>query len=292
MTAVQRIENGLDRNGLMKLNNDLDKATSEYRGLIYIEAKRDQQDNSPLSWEKYLDGFVVNNKQVTKQYADRLIKAAQEQNELASENFKKVERQLSNSLNETEAELQLPKEPAVQMELRGDNALQKARNYKEIQEVLNKEKPSGHEIRAYNKQKREATKKLDDFTNKKKKETKQLPAAKVDPFTTDEEIDFETWCIEKHGFDVEAERPKKVRAIYALQEEKVEALFDRLPEWKKAYKEMASLCHPDKGGSTLAMSFLSDFKELMKALSKVRDIAEYENKIDTLREEYSRPKKK
>ena len=192
---------------------------------------------------------------------------------------------LSNSLNETEAELHLPKEPAVQMELRGDNAIQKARNYKEIQEVLDKEKPSGHEIRAYNKQKREATKKLEDFT-KKKSEPKQI-APKVDPFTTEEEIDFETWCITKHNFDVEAERPKKVRAIYALQEEKVEVLFERLPDWKKAYKEMSKLCHPDVGGSDLAMSFLGDFKELMKSLQKVRDIAEYEDKVDSLRSEYS-----
>ncbi len=65
LTTRDRIEKGLDRDGLMKLNNDLDEATSQYRGLIYIEAKQDCSYTS-MSWEKYLDGFIVNGNQITK----------------------------------------------------------------------------------------------------------------------------------------------------------------------------------------------------------------------------------
>ena len=284
MNAVERIEKGLDRKGLMKLNNDFDSATNDYRGLIYIEAKKDCSCTS-MSWEKYLDGFIVDGKQISVNYANRLIVMAKEQEELASANMGKIVRSLTTSLGETEAKLHLPKEPAVQMELRGDNAIEKARNYKEIQEVLDKAKPSGHEIRAFNKAKREAKAKYNEF--KKDKSIKTLP--KPDAFSYEEELDFESWCLKVKDFDVLAERPKQTKAIYSLKDDKVASLFNRLDEWNdsKVYKTMTKLCHPDVGGSSVAMSFLSEFNELMSSLNNIRKIVEYDNKVDELRSEYS-----
>lgn len=288
MTAVQRIEKGLDREGLMKLNNELDESTAYYRGLIYIEAKKDQQENSALSWEKYLDGFLVDGKQIKRDYANKLIKYAKEVAELNDlENLKKLNTTVSTSLTETEAELKLPDEPSVAIKLQGDNAVQKARLYQEIKEATGKEKPSGVDISQYIAGRNKTKEKMDSF-----KEKAKIPKIeKPDPFTTEEEIDFETWCIKEHNFDILAERPKGIRTIYALKDEKVSQLFSRLSEWKNAYKEMAKLCHPDKGGNSLAMSFLSDFKELMDSLADIKKIVDYENKVEELREEYSKPKR-
>ncbi len=49
---------------------------------------------------------------------------------------------------------------------------------------------------------------------------------------------------------------------------------------------MAKLCHPDHGGSNEAMHFLNDLDELMKSLSGIKKIIDYETKVKTLREEY------
>ena len=289
LTTVQRIEKGLDRERLMKLNNDLDEATADYRGLIYIEAKKDQKENSSLSWEKYLDGFIVEGKQITKRYADILIKTATAKDELASENFKKVGSTLLKTLNETEAHLQLPTSERTCQSLKGDNAVQLLANWNNVREATGKDVPTSTEVREYNKAKKEAKEK-DDAAYKKASKKHRLPKPKVDPFTTEEEIDFETWCIQEHGFDIYKEKPEGSKAIYALKDEKVSVLFGRLDEWKSAYKIMAKLCHPDTGGNTLAMSFLGDFKELMKSLESVKTIIDYETKVDDLREEYSKPK--
>ncbi len=297
LTTRDRIEKGLDTRGLQKLLLDMDKRDENndfVRGLIFIEARKICEEKKEV-WEEYVKGFEVHGKTVTKSYANQLIKASTEHTELRKHNEQVQNRQvdLPKILIETEAELTLPKEPAVQMELRGDNAIQKARNYKEIQEGLEKEKPSGHEIRAYNKAVREAKEKSESERDEYAK-SRQIPKKlkKPDPFTFEEEVDFETWCISEHGFDVVAERPKHTRAIYALKDENVSNLFNRLDEWKSAYKIMAKLCHPDTGGNTLAMSFLSDLKDLMSALGGIKEVVDYDAKIEELRQEYSSPKAK
>ena len=265
------------------------------RGLIFIEARKICEDKKEV-WEEYVKGFEVHGKTVSKSYANRLIVSSKEHIELNNHNERRVDTPLV--LTETEMELTLPKEPAVQMELRGENAIEKARNYQEIKETLEKKKPSGHEIRAFNKAKREAKEKAEEEEAKTKKrrdayaESRRVPKRlpKPDPFTYEEEMDFEAWCIKEKSFNIEAERPKHTTAIYALKDEKVSALFGRLDEWKPAYKIMAKLCHPDTGGNTLAMSMLSDFKELMTALQGVKNVLDYDKKIEELKREYSSPK--
>ncbi len=219
-----------------------------------------------------------------------LIKDSKERDQLASDNFKKLETRLSNTLKETEAELTLPDSPSVAMKLQGDNAIQKARNYQEIKDATGKDNPSGVDITQFNAEKNKAT-------NKQKEERARLTGGKQvkivkkpDPFTFEEEIDFETWCIQEHDFDVVAERPKHTTAIYALKDRRVGVLYDRLPEWKNAFRVMSKLCHPDTGGNTLAMSMLLDFKELMESLDGIKVVIEYDKKVEELREEYSAPK--
>ena len=299
LTARDRIEKGLDTRGLQNLLLDVDKRDENndfIRGLIFIEARKICEDKKEV-WAEYVKGFEIHGKTVTKQYANKLIQTTKEHIELQEHNNNLSSRNVDipKILVETEMELTLPKEPAVQMELRGDNAVQKARNYKEIQDNLDKKKPSGHEIRAYNKAVREAREKLAEEEEERDEyaKSRQIPkkVKKPDPFTTEEEIDFETWCINVHGFDILAEKPKNTRAIYALKDENVTTLFNRIDEWKTAYKLMAKLCHPDTGGNSLAMSFLTDFKELMNSLKGIKDIVDYENKIEEYRIEYSSPRK-
>ena len=169
--------------------------------------------------------------------------------------------------------------------------MDKARNYQEVKETLGKDNPSGHEIRAFNKAKREAV----ELEKQERKETEKSfrveKTKRPDPFTYEEEVDFETWCKQEHGIDIYADKPKNSVAIYALKDKKVQALFLRGGQWKKAYREMSKLCHPDHGGSDLTMSFLADINELMKSLEKVKEVIDFEEKIVRLREEYSTPRK-
>ena len=138
---------------------------------------------------------------------------------------------------------------------------------------------------------------LQDMVNKASekmeayKKARAIPKRDVpDPFTAEEEIDFESWCIEKHGFDVVADKPRGVRAIFALKDENVDTLLNRLNEWKSAKKIMAKLCHPDTGGNALAMSMLNDFDSLMKSLQGIKNVIEYEKTTEHLRAEYKRLK--
>ena len=282
MTNIERIQKGLDQKGLLQIWDDLSSHTDYVRGLILTEAKHDCDNNSSLSWGKYLEVFKIGDKKVTADYATRYIKMTAEKVELgqiSADNHR-------NSLNETEAELTLPDSASTQMELRGENALQKARNYNEVKQSTGKEEPSAGDIRSFNTAKKEAT-----STHEEMKKQKAIPVNNtLDPFTTEEEIDFEKWCIEEHNFDIMAEKPKQTRAIYALKDEKVTALFNKLPVWKKTYKEMAKLCHPDKGGDSNVMSMLTSFKELMDSLQQINTIIEYENKVEKLKTEYSLPK--
>jgi len=298
MTTRDRIEQGLDRTGLIKRWDSLSNNTDYVRGLILEEAKTDCDNNSSMSQIEYFKGFKIDGVSITIGHVRKLILATTEQARLKKFVSSSIDNQ-SNSFKETEAKLSLPESKSTQMELRGDNAIQKARNYREIQEILGKEKPSAFEIRDHNKTLREAKEKSDREQQKKddelseyaesRKIPKKLP--KPDPFTMDEEMDFETWCIEVHSFDVVAEKPKHTRAIYALKDEKVGTLFGRLDEWKSAFKIMAKLCHPETGGNTLAMSMLNDFNDLMKSLDGVKQVIEYEKKIEEFRVEYSAPKK-
>ena len=102
-----------------------------------------------------------------------------------------------------------------------------------------------------------------------------------------EDTSFEDWCRSEYDYDVIAEKPKQTRAIYALKDEHVNTLFNRLDEWKSASKIMTKLYHPDSGGNTLAMSMLNDFKELMSSLEQIRKVTDYEDKVEALKVEYS-----
>ncbi len=290
LTQRERIEKGLDTRGLQELLSEIDQRDENndfIRGLIFIEARKICEDKKEV-WAEYVKGFEVHGKTVSKSYADRLIKSTREHTEL--EAYKSGASDAPLILTETEMELTLPKEPAVQMELKGDNAIDKARNYQEIKETLGKDKPSGHEIRAFNKAVREATEKQKNEDIKTKEKFTLPKTEKPDPFTYEEEMDFETWCKKEHDLDIYADKPKNSMAIYALKDKKVQELFVRGGEWKKAYREMSRLCHPDHGGSDLTMSFLGDFNELMKSLQSVREVVDFENMVARLREEYSTTK--
>lgn len=291
ITTRDRIEKGLDKNGLIGKWDELNENTNYVRGLILIEAKKDWESKpSNGEWKDYLSEFLEGGKPIGVTYAGYLMRHSKEQAALRKlKAMGKVD--FADPLKETEAELTLPDSPTVAMELRGDNAIQKARNYKEIQETLEKDKPSGHEIRAFNKAKREAGEQQKEEREKLEKGTKVKLIKKPDPFTFEEEIDFETWCVQEKDFDVIVNKPKNVRAIYALKDENVSNLFSRLDEWKAAYKIMAKLCHPDTGGNSLAMSFLGDFKGLMVSLRGIKEVIDYEKKVEELREEYSAPRR-
>ena len=299
LTARDRIEKGIDRKGLIKAWDELSDKTDYIRGLIIIKAFEDCDNYSSLSQDDYFKGFKYNEKSLSVTYARTLAKATKEKVEL-KKTLSNPSYSTSNFLKETEAELSLPKSSVTQISLRGDNAIEKARNWKDIQEATGKEEPTDREVRQHNKDIREAKEKLESI-QKKKDDTlneyakdRQIPKKlpKPEPFTIDEEVDFETWCIKEHNFDLVAERPKHTRAIYALKDEKVGTLFGRLDEWKSAFRIMAKLCHPETGGNTLAMSILNDFNELMKSLGGVKDVIDYEKRIEELRVEYSTPKLK
>ena len=249
-----------------------------------------------MNWKNYLNDFLKDGKPLNAEYARVLIKATTEKAQL-NKSLRNTKYSTGHNLNETEAGLTLPKSSVTQISLRGENAIQKARNWEDIKEATGKKEPTDRDVRAFNKDIKEAKdklqeaeqKKTDDFNeySKDKQIPKKLP--KPEPFTFEEEIDFETWCIKTKNFDIVAEKPKQTRAIYALKDENVSNLFGRLDEWKPAYKVLAKLCHPDTGGNTLAMSFLTDFKDLMGSLDGIRKVVDYEAKVKELRVEYSSP---
>ncbi len=296
LTTRDRIEQEIDKRGLLGKWNELNTNTDYIRGLILLEAKKDWKSvKNNGEWNEYLKDFLKDGKPLSVQYAASLMRATKEKEELSLHSAKASVQYLANGLNETEAELSLPESSATQISLRGENAIQKARNWQDIKEATGKEEPSDRDVRQYNKDLREAKEKLNQEEEERNEyaKSRQIPkkVKKPDPFTTEEEIDFETWCINVHGFDILAEKPKNTRAIYALKDENVTTLFNRIDEWKTAYKLMAKLCHPDTGGNSLAMSFLTDFKELMNSLKGIKDIVDYENKIEEYRIEYSSPRK-
>ena len=297
MNNVERVQKGLDRKGLIKAHNEMNDKNSYNNGLIYKYAKEDCDNNSSLSWEKYLSGFTIDGKQVTRQYATTMTKMFEDGLEI-----KKVlssgNDNHSNSLKEAEAEMFLDTTPSTRMELRGENAIQKARNLVEVAEAVGKEKPSAGDIRTYNQAKAKAKESMDrtkafdkeafdEATKNAKKVTTKDD--KPDYFTAEEEIDFESWCIKEHSFNVVEMKPKGVRAVFAIKDNNVDTLLNRVGEWKSAKKIMAKLCHPDTGGNELAMSMLNDFSELMKSLSKIKDIIDYDNRVEELKKEYSTP---
>jgi len=285
MDAVMRIEKGLDRKGLIKVHNEMNNKNSYNNGLVYKFAKEDCDNNSSLSWEKYLDGFIIDGKQIGLRYADRMIGMLNEGIEI-KEILRKSGDSRPNILNEVEAELFLDTTPSTRMELRGENAIQKVRNLAEVAEAIGKEKPSAGDIRQFNQDKSNASDEMKKFEEKR-----ALPKSTKKVFTAADEISFESWCIKEHGFNVIAEKPKGSMAVYALKDESVSVLFGRLNEWKSAKKIMAKLCHPDTGGNELAMSMLNDFSSLMKSLDGIKKIVDYEERVEKLKAEYSAPKK-
>lgn len=285
MDAVMRIEKGLDRKGLIKVHNEMNNKNSYNNGLVYKFAKEDCDNNSSLSWEKYLDGFIIDGKQIGLRYADRMIGMLNEGIEI-KEILRKSGDSRPNILNEVEAELFLDTTPSTRMELRGENAIQKVRNLAEVAEAIGKEKPSAGDIRQFNQAKVNASDEMKKFEEKR-----ALPKPTKKVFTAADEISFESWCIKEHGFNVLEEKPKGSMAVYALKDENVSVLFGRLNEWKSAKKIMAKLCHPDTGGNELAMSMLNDFSSLMKSLDGIKKIVDYEERVEKLKAEYSAPKK-
>jgi len=293
LTVRDRIEQGRDRNGLIKAWSELSAQTDYIRGLLIIEAFEDCAENSSLSQEKYFEGFLIGGKSLSVNYARSLAKSAVEKTELKAELSKNIPSyRTSNFLKETEAKLTLPQSSATQISLKGDNAIEKARSWQDIKDATGKDEPTDREVRQYNKDMKEAKAKVEEERERLTKGKRVKTVKKPEPFTFEEEIDFETWCIKEHGFDIAVERPKHTRAIYALKDEKVSVLFYRLTEWKSAFKIMGKLCHPDQGGNTLAMSMLNDMNDLMKSLDGIRKVVDYNKKIEELRAEYSTPKLK
>jgi len=284
MNAVERTEKGLDRNGYMKAWNRLEEENKYNKSIIMHLVEKDCL-NSNLTMKEYLVGFKIDGKDMSVSQARVYIRHFEAIQEIGKENFKIEDGQPMPNLKELEALSMLPSSAEAYNRLIGSNPKQKLKNYEEVKEAVGSTEPSITQIREFNKAKREAKEKYEAF--KKEKTVKSLP--EPDPFTYEEELDFETWCLKVHNFDIMSEKPKQTRAVYALKDEKVSVLFNRLDEWKSAYKMMAKLCHPDKGGNSLAMSFLSDFKELMDSLKNVQEIIDYENKVEDLRREYSTP---
>jgi hypothetical protein len=285
LNAIERIEKGLAREGILNTWVEFNDKTDYVRGLILIEAKKDCEANNQ-KWWSYIKSFKLDGKSISEAYANRLIQATKEKAELSNlRNFSAT----NSSLNETEAELTLPKSASVQIKLRGANAIEKARDYQAIKEATGKDEPSGVDITAFYEAKnraKEAQKRLEDKCALPERTKKTAPKL----LTSDQLITFENWCLEERNFDVVALKPKSTSAIFALRDENVDKLFSRLDDWKSTYRIMAKLCHPDNGGSDVAMSMLNDFKELMESLEKIKRVLEYENKVKELKEEFFKQK--
>ena len=289
MNAVQRVEKGLDRKGLAIIWKEVSEYVEYTRGLILIEAKDDCDNNSTLGWEKYLEAFDIDGTPLKKTQATRYMNRTRDMISIEGSGLiKRVVPNGTSSLEETESNELLPKKISVYRELKGGNAIQRLRNFEEVQEATGKEAGdvTERDMINYNQAKSNASDEMKKFEEKR-----ALPKPTKKVFTAADEISFESWCIKEHGFNVLEEKPKGSMAVYALKDENVSVLFGRLNEWKSAKKIMAKLCHPDTGGNELAMSMLNDFSSLMKSLDGIKKIVDYEERVEKLKAEYSAPKK-
>ncbi len=294
MNAVQRVEKGLDQKGLIKTWNSLTEQTDYVRGLILIEAKKDCDENSSTGWEKYLEGFSLNGKHLSKEYVRQLMRATEEKATL--DNFKKQTTIVVNSLIETEAELTLPEQASVQIKLKGKDAVTKAKSYREIKETLNKDKPSAVDITefyraqteakdAYTKHKARCSESTKSKANKSKEADEALLELELTHQTEDAVKSFEDWAKE-NNHDIVFNKPKSNVSMYGLKDPSIKDLYAHSSDWKRFYRKIARTVHPDAGGDEEDMQMLNMLNVLMNGLSETYNYHDWENKIIGLKKQW------
>jgi len=290
MSVIERVKKGLDRSGLVKTWDSLSAQTDYVRGLILVEAKKDCDNNSSLSWEKYLESFQVSGKPIGITYAKALIRTSTEKADL--DLFKKEDSRLSNSLKETEAELSLPDSASTQMELRGKSAVDKALNYQEVKESVNKPNPSAGDIRQFNQAKQASSDAYDKIKercsqgNTKKKDTK-LETLELAYLSTEDKATFEEWATKK-GYSIVFNRPKLSTSIYGLKDPSVSELYSHSTEWKSFFRSATKKMHPDSGGTEIEMQWLNRLNNLMSGLSETYEYNDWNNKVMELKKEWKK----
>ena len=186
------------------------------------------------------------------------------------------------NLKETEAELSLPDSASTQMELRGKSAVDKALNYQEVKESVNKPNPSAGDIRQFNQAKQASSDAYDKIKercsqgNTKKKDTK-LETLELAYLSTEDKATFEEWATKK-GYSIVFNRPKLSTSIYGLKDPSVSELYSHSTEWKSFFRSATKKMHPDSGGTEIEMQWLNRLNNLMSGLSETYEYNDWNNK--------------
>lgn len=249
---------------LMKVNNELvgdrpEQVTEDYcvkvfntgkamQGYALWLAKTEVHKESKTGWQDFCEAL-----QITPQHANRTI------------DFYIAQKEIPNACVQNK----LPDTNDKYQSLKGKTPQEKAQNYSDIKKSTGKEKPSRQDIRDYNKQEKEMTSVIQEMAK--------------------EENEFNSWLDQQEGW----ENGKADKAFTSFDLEmlrsipsQVEALYSHSDKWKKMYRTLAKVMHPDVGGSEEAMQFLADLNKLMEIGVGIAEAPMIKDEIEEMREKF------